>query len=448
MVGHADPIAIGRNGMTHPRHRSRARRWLGAPLALAFAAATVMVPVASVSAAEPTDMVLEWNANAINAIQNANGAATPGLGQVPPLAGLHVAMVQGAIYDAVNAIDGTHEPYLYGGPAPAGASQAAAAATAAHHVLVGLVPTTLPQVTESLNALYAASLARIDGGQAKTDGIAVGAAAAAAMLANRAGDGRTGTRAFTIGTEPGEWRLVPPGNGNSFSWVGEVRPFSLKSPDQLRTEGPPDLGSAQYAAEFNEVKALGAQTGDSRTDAQDALANFIVANPMSFVNRAFRELAVEHGLSTAQQARLFAMTSLSSADAFIACFNNKQFHSFWRPQTAIRLAADDGNPATEADPNWSSLFPTPPYPDSPSGYNCFAAAMMHSGRAFFGTDFVSFELKGPATRSYHRFTDYVRDAIEGRILTGFHFRHADVQGAWIGKKAAQWVAKHEFAPIK
>jgi hypothetical protein len=432
--------------MIQSRPRTKSRRWLRASVALAFAAATVMVPVASVSAADPTDMVLEWNTNAISAIQNANGAATPGLGQVPPLAGLHLAMVHGAIYDAVNAIDGTRQPYLYGGSAPAGASQAAAAATAAHHVLVGIVPTTLPQVTASLDALYAISLGKIDDGQAKTDGIAVGAAAAAAMLANRTGDGRTGTRAFPIGAEPGEWRLVPPGNGNAFSWVGEVRPFSLRSSDQLRTEGPPALDSAQYAAEFNEVKALGAQTGDSRTDAQDALATFIVANPFGFVNRAFRELSVQHGLSTAQQARLFAMTSLSSADAFIACWNNKHFHNFWRPQTAIRLAADDGNPATVADPNWSSLFPTPPYPDSPSGYNCFAAAMMHSGRAFFGTDFVAFELKGPATRSYDRFTDYVRDAIDGRILTGFHFRHADVQGAWIGKKAAQWVAKHEFGP--
>jgi hypothetical protein len=360
-------------------------------------------------------------------------------------------MVHGAIYDAVNAIDRTHQPYLYGTPGPAGASQAAAAATAAHHVLVGLVPVTDPPhpVKVSLDALYAASLGRITDGQAETDGIAVGAAAAAAMLANRAGDGRTGTRTFPIGTEPGEWRLVPPGNGNAFSWVGEVRPFSLNRPDQLRTEGPPDLASAQYAAEYNEVKALGAQTGDTRTDAQDALANFIVVNPFGFVNRAFRELATSHGLSTAQQARLFAMTSLSSADAFIACWNNKHFYNFWRPQTAIRLGADDGNPATVADPSWSSLFATPPYPDSPSGYNCFAAAMMHSGRAFFGTDFVAFDLKGPAaTRSYKRFTAYVRDAIEGRILTGFHFRHADVQGAWIGKKAAQWVAKHEFAPVR
>jgi len=434
--------------MTQSAQPSRVRRWLSAPIVIVVIGATLLIPATSVSAADPTDMVLEWNVNAINAIGNGNAATPPGLAQVPPLAGLHLAMVHGAIYDAVNAIDGTHEPYLDPIHAPPGASEAAAAATAGHHVLVGLVPATLPQVTASLDALYGISLGKIPDGQAKTDGIAVGATAAAAMLANRAGDGRTGTRMFPVGTEAGEWRPVPPLSTNVFSWVGEVRPFSLESSDQLRTEGPPDLASAQYAAEFNEVKALGAQTGDSRTAEQDALANFIVVNPFGFVNRAFRELATSHGLSTAEQARLFAMTSLSSADAFIACWNNKQFHHFWRPQTAIQEAADDGNPATEADANWFSLFPTPGYPDSPSGYNCFAAAMMHSGIAFFGTDKVAFDLKGPTlTRSYTRFTDYVRDAIEGRILTGFHFRHADVQGAWIGKKAAQWVAKHEFRPV-
>ena len=431
--------------LRHTSVRHRPTRLAG-PAGFVLIAASLVLPPAVV-AAEPTDMVLEWNANAVSAILNAPTATTPGLGHAPPLAGVDLAMVHGAVYDAVIAIAGGYEPYLGGINAPAGASQAAAAATAAHHVLVALVPSTPAAVTASLDALYATSLGKIPDGAAKTDGITVGAAAASAMLANRAGDGRGGTRTFVVGTEPGEWRPVPPLNANVFSYVGDIRPFALKRSDQLRVEGPPDLGSADYAAQFNEVKAVGAQTGSTRTDAQNALATFIVANPFPFVNRAFRELAVEHGLSTAQQARLFAMGSISSADAFIACWNNKNWFNFWRPQTAIRLAADDGNPATVADPTWLSLFPTPGYPDMPSGYNCYAAAMMHTGRAFFGTDFVSFDLKGPSTRHYHRFTDYVRDAIEGRILTGFHFRSADVQGAWIGKKAAQWVAKRFFEPL-
>ena len=440
--------------MSPPTSRTRARRWLSTPVAIAVLAGTMtLVPITTVVAAEPTDMVTDWNTNAINAIANApTDPTTPGLGHVPPLAPIELAMVHIAVYDAVNAIDGTHQPYLNGIHAPPTASRAAAVATAAHDVLVGLIPASHPQFTQikaSLDGLLAGSLGEIlPTDQAKADGITVGAAAAAALLANRVGDGRTGTRTFPVGSQPGEWRPVPPMSNNVFSWVGEIRPFSLNSPDQLRTEAPPAITSAQYAREFNEVKALGAQTGDSRTDAQDQLATFVSANPFPFVNRAFRELAASHGLTTSQQARLFAMTSLSSADALIACWNNKHWYHFWRPQTAIRLAADDGNPATEADPSWLSLFPTPGYPDMPSGYNCFAAAMMHSGQAFFGTDRVAFDLHGPVfTRHYERFTDYIRDAIDGRILIGFHFRSADVQGAWVGKKAAQWVQKHELQPL-
>ena len=424
------------------------RRWLAAANVLALVVLLTGVPVSGVAAAEPTDMVIQWNANAVVTIHNAPTATPPGIGHAPPHSVIDLAMVQTAVYDAVNAIDGTHQPYLAGLEAPSTASRAAAAAQAAHDVLVGLTPATLPQVVVSLDAMLAASLLSIPNGTAENDGIEVGAAAAAAMLANRVGDGRTGTRTFPIGTLPGEWRPVPPLSNNVFSYVGDVRPFALKSNSQLRTEGPPALDSAQYAAEFNEVKALGAQVGDSRTDAQDLLANFIVVNPVPIVNRMFRELAAARGLSTSQQARLFAMSSMSGADALIACWNNKNFYHFWRPQTAIQLAADDGNPATEADASWLSLFPTPGYPDSPSGYNCFAAASMHSAIAFFGTDKIAFELKGPVlTRSYSRFTGYIRDAIEGRILTGFHFRTADVDGAWIGKKAAQWLAKHEFGPV-
>jgi hypothetical protein len=436
--------------MVQSTMRSRPRRWMSRGMAGVVVAASMIIPAASASAAEPTDMVLEWNANAVTTILNAPTATPPGLGQAPPATGLQLAIVHLAIYDAVNAIDGGHQPYLAGLNAPASASQAAAVATAAHDALAGLVPSSLPQVTASIDALYATSLGRIDDSQAKTDGISVGAAAASAILANRAGDGRFGSRTFVTGTEPGEWRPVPPLNANVFSWVGDVRPFSLKSTDQLRTEAPPALDSAQYATEFNEVKTLGAQTGSTRSDAQNELANFIVANPVPFVFRMYRELAASRHLTTAQQARLFALGSVSAADAFIACWNNKNHWSSWRPQTAIREAANDGNPATVADPTWSSLFPTPGYPDNPSGYNCFAASMMHAAKGYFGTDFVAFDLTAPnlPTRHYARLTDYVRDAIEGRILTGFHFRHADVNGAWIGKKAAQWVAKHEFAAVR
>jgi hypothetical protein len=428
-----------------PSQRSRARRWLIAPMTVVLIGAALLIPATSVTAAEPANPVLDWNLNAVNAIGNANNANPAGLNQVAPLAAINLAMVHGAIYDAVNAIDGGHRPLLLDARASANASKGAAVATAAHHVLLGLVATPPAAVVTSLDTLYASYLAAIPDGQAKTDGITVGAAAAAVMLADRAGDGRTATTTWPIGTAPGEWRLVPPGNANVFGYIGDVRPFSLHRTDQFRADAPPKLTSKEYAREFNEVKSLGAQTGSSRTADQTALANWIVVNPFGPQNAAFRSIATTNGLSTAEQARLFAMTTVSSADALIDCFNQKGFYHFWRPQTAIQEAANDGNPDTTADPSWLSLFPTPGYPDMPSGYNCYTASQMNAARAFFGTDDMAFSVTNSAgTRSYTQFTGYVHDAIEGRILIGFHFRSADESGAWIGQKVAHWVTTHEF----
>jgi hypothetical protein len=282
------------------------------------------------------------------------------------------------------------------------------------------------------------------------------------MLAARANDGRLDTEPFPTSNDVGEWRLVPPLNANVFGQFATVVPLTMKSPDQFRTEGPIlDLTSSAYAAEFNEVKALGAQTGSTRTPAQTMLAGFVFANPVVYMNKGLRDIATARSLSTSEEANLFVRTSFAAADALIACFNDKAHWLAWRPQTAIREAANDGNPATTADPNWTSLFPTPGYPDHPSGYNCYTQATWYSARLYFGTDKMSFQLTSPgapasptvpipvpgSTRTYTRFSDVARDTIEGRILTGFHFREADVQGAWIGKKVAQWVDKHEFAPV-
>jgi len=432
----------------------RARQWLTGPIASALVAASLMTPAVApvVVAAEPTDMVLEWNANAIAAIGNAPAASPPGLGQPPPLQTIQLAIVQGAIYDAVNSIDGGHEPYLVAIDAAAGASQAAAAATAGHHALAGLVPGNLPQVTTSIDAIYAASLAKVPDGQAKIDGIAVGAKAAAAMLADRANDGRFGTRTFVAGTGPGEWRLVPPLSNNVFAWIADVKPFTLHAPGQFKTAGPYDMASAEYAAEFNEVKAVGGASS-TRTVEQQALATFVSTNPLPLLNRALRDIATERGLSTSEQARLFALTTISAADAHIACWYSKNLHNFWRPQTAIREAGSDGNDATDADPTWSSAISNPGYPDNPSGYNCLAASTMYAARTYFGTNDIAFTLSNPASvpptsRSYTSFTAFVADAIEGRILVGLHFRSADEQAATLGRNVARWVARHSFGPAE
>jgi hypothetical protein len=196
---------------------------------------------------------------------------------------------------------------------------------------------------------------------------------------------------------------------------------------------------------------LGGPTPTSpRTPEQEAVAQFYNVNPMEMFNRLFRAVADDHGLTIAEEARLFAMVNLASADAGINCWDDKAFWRFWRPITAIRLGDDDGNPRTAGDPSWNPLFATPPYPDHSSGYNCITGAMMHAAKAFFGTNRVSFSVVRiapgvpDATRTYERFTDVVLDTIDARVYQGLHFRSADVQGAGIGKNVARWLAENFF----
>lgn len=458
--------------MMQSRQSSRGRRSLAGVLGVVLIAAASMIPLASVAAAEPSDMVLQWNLNAVTALSNAvvpptppgsppppPGSPPPGAGQTPPVASIHLAMVQGAVYDAVNAIDGHHQPYLDSLPsAPASASKAAAAATAAHDVLVEMLPALPTNVITSLNGLYAASLAGITNGQAKTDGIAIGAAAADEMLTERAGDGRYGVYQFTPGANAGEWRVESPTGNDPFAWVSNVRPFTLTRRAQFRTEGPYDLDSRAYAREYNEVKRMGGSeaTGSDRTAAQTLEARFFSANPLPMMNAALRDVAAARGLSNTQAARLFGMSSLSGADALIGCWDDKDYWSFWRPITAIREAANDGNNRTEPytgpnPPGWLPLLTTPPYPDHPSGYNCYSAAMMYSAKRFFGTDHASFQLASSmtgTTRSYNTFTSVLKNTIEARVWLGIHFRNPDVQGAGLGRNVAKWVDDHFFEKVR
>lgn len=456
----------GRNTLLRQRTSRRARR-IGV-LAAAMALIAFVVPASGSGpqpayAAPPDTTVLDWNLNAVNALINAPTAAIPGIGQPPGVSTQHLAMVQGAVYDAVNMIDGGHQPYLAGLPtAPAWASKAAAAATAAHHVLVGVVtvPALPAAIVTRLNDLYAASLASAesaDGPAAVTAGVAAGTAAAEEMLALRANDGRFPAVPFmfTVGTEAGQWRPTS-GVNDPFAWVAKVQPFLLQSADQFRTKGPHALTSGAYAKEYNEVKAWGGNgttTPSLRTTDQTTFALFFSVNPVEMYNRAFRGIAAQQGLGVADQARLFAMLGMGGADALIGCWDDKAFWSFWRPVTAIRLGDTDGNHQTDADPNWTPLLTTPPYPDHPSGYNCFTGATMHTAEAFFGKGKFEFSLTAtvagsPVTRNYERFTDVIDDTINARILLGIHFRAPDAQGAELGEDVAHWLDKNYFQPAK
>ena len=414
--------------------------------------------------AAENDAVRVWNERAIVTLVNGNTAATPGAMFPPPVAFIHLAIVQAAVYDAVNAIKGGHYPYLKGLKAATSASKDAAASTAAHHVLIGLInqaPLTMTLTADvklaikaRLDAEYASSLAEIPAGQAKAKGIEVGAAAAAAMLANRVGDGRFGAPGFSVPAVPGpgEWRPNPVNDPNA--WVRNVRPFTLPHPEYFHTSGPPlPLSGAQYATEFNEVKALGRATGSTRTEAQTSLAYWSAPHPVPMMYAAMRQVAASKGLTISEQARFHAMTSMTGADSLINCWAEKAHWSFWRPTTAIQLADTDGNDATEADDTWTALLAVPPYPDEPSGANCVFSGVMNSAKAFFGSDAAAFSITstGPAgtmglgsTRNYSAFTDVIDDMIEARILGGLHFRTADVNGAELGRRVADFVDKNYF----
>jgi len=404
-----------------------------------------------------------WNRIASTAIM---APAPGGAGQPPHVAVLSLAMVQGAVYDAVNAIDGGFEPYLVAPAAHPSDSKDAAVAAAAFHVLVGLFPAQ----QGALVTQYEASLAALSDGAAKAGGIVVGQAAAAAMLAARANDGRFGPFTVVEGSDPGEWRLAPPQGPagtvgrDPAAWVGNVRPFVVPDIERLRTDGPNAVMTAAYAEDFNEVKELGSLTSTRRTADQTAAAIFWQDNGGAIWNRIFRDLAASEGLDVVESARLYAIVNLAAADGSIGCWNDKYYWSFWRPITAIREAADDGNPATEPDPAWIPLFDpavavsgaalvTPGFPDHPSGHTCISGAIVHALKAFFGTDKVAFTATSnkcaPApcpARSFDRLSHALKEIIDARVWSGIHFRTADVQGAVLGKKVALHLEKHYFRP--
>jgi hypothetical protein len=398
--------------------------------------------------------VTEWNRHANNAIYNGLAAAIPGAANPAYLGAIHMAMVQGAVYDAVNDIVGGYQPYRDpAGTPPADASQDAATVTAAYDVLIA--PTLrLPDATKAwLLTEHTASMGEIAAATtaARFDaGVAVGHAAASAMLGARIDDGRFPTTPFfhPEGLGAGQWRPVS-GLPDQFAWVGNVTPFTFDDPAQFRTEGPQALASDEYLAEYNEVKSLGSSSA-VRTPAQQAIADFFQPNPIEMFNRNFRDLAELHNLSVAAEARFLAVVNLAAADALISCWNDKSFHHFWRPITAIRNGEDDTNLDTVGDPFWTPFIGTPPYPDHASGYNCASGAMMNTAADFFGTNKFDFSIArsvGGTVRNYTRFTDVVKDTIDARVLQGIHFRSADVQGANIGKHVAHWLDKHVLQPV-
>ena len=409
--------------------------------------------------------VTAWNQIAVDTLAGLPGPA----GGAPSAAPVHVAMVQGAVYDAVNAIGPKrYQPYLLNRRFPAHASKDAAIATAAHgmlHYIVSTVP-NLPAETratlqDSLAAQYADSLAAIRNGWTKWKGIAAGRAAVRAMIAARHDDGRFGPSQWVPNDAPGHWSpLVDPTTGlpilDPTPWVGGVEPFVLRTSSQFRTRGPNSLSSNVWAREFNEVKDLGAANSTTRTTEQTCIARWWQSQPMVSWNEVARALIVHEGLGRTDSARVLAMQNLSAADASINCWNDKYHWDFWRPWNAIRRAAEDGNPATAPDPGWTALI-TAPYPEHPSGHLCLDGANTRILKKFFGNVIDGgYQITSrstflgptdPKIRSFGSFSQAIDEIVEARIWAGLHYRTADLQGLGLGLKVARYTASNALQPV-
>jgi hypothetical protein len=400
--------------------------------------------------AAPDVTIKSYGPNAVSVWNEIAFATT----QVPPspagatpserVAGPDVATVQLAVYDAVIAIAGTHQPYAIKPSTPtAGASMDAAAIEAAYRVLKGLFPSR----GDKYEAAYASGIGALPDGDAKVRGMAIGAEVAAGMLALRADDGReTLLPAYVPGTLPGQFRPAGPqlvGRLNPY-----IRPFATHHHAQFRPGPPPALDSASYAADLNEVKSIAGTPGTQRTAEQDEVARFYTEPPPSW-NWRNRARFATASPSLVDNARLTAMLEVTIVDAIAACFDAKYAYNFWRPMSAIRLANTDSNPATEADPRWTPFVSTPNHPEYPAAHSCNDGAIAELVRGFYGTQRVNFGFDSTVTgttRQYQGTDDLVHDVSNGRVWGGMHFRNSTRVGAELGKEIARWVAKRHFQP--
>jgi hypothetical protein len=452
---------------------ARRVRLLARTLLVVCTAATVLILLGGSANAQPTarsDAVSAWNANAGEAAR----AACISPIDNPLHESRMYAMTHVAIHDALNAIDRRASSYALDMRAPRGASPDAAVATAARDVLVPLlnqIPAPFPPAcgaagAASIEADYAAALADIPNGRAKTRGVKVGQAAAAAILAVRAADGSDTLLVdpdHPQGTDPGEYRFTP---DRPFAFAprwGDVTPFVLRDGSQFRP-GPPDgVTSKRYTADFEEVKRLGGDgdtTPSARSAEQTEIARFWVESSPLQWNRIARSVATGSGIDPWQQARLFALLNMALADGYVGSFETKYHYSYWRPVTAIQTADSDGNPKTTADPTWTPLVTTPPIPDYDSAHAVQGGAASRVLQRFFRTDHVRFATcsltlppgstcddKWPVVRSYGGFSQAAEENGLSRILVGFHFRNAVDKGIEHGRKIANHAVKNFLRPV-
>jgi type II secretion system protein G len=399
----------------------------------ALALATVcLLPIAPVRA----DVVTDWNVIALNATA------------VPPnsiLQSRALAIVHGAIYDAVRAVDRKGGAYAIDVEAPAGTSVDAAVVSAAHGSLVRLAPAERQMLDAALNV----SLSKIADGQGKTEGTALGQQIAEKLVALRSTDGAAVKVVFTAKPGVGLYQFTLPHSLPAIlaQW-GSVTPFVLRSSAGLDLKGAPALTAAQFARDFEEVRSVGARNSTTRTADQTAAAIFWTVQTAVPWHAAARAASAAKGLSLSENARLFALLSMASADSQIIAFAEKYNRPHWRPITAIRAATDLNIAALKGDIGWEPLLVTPPHPEYPSAHAMFSGAAEAVLRGFFGDDQVDVSVTAPGpfgvTRTYHKFSELTEEVDNARVWGGIHFRSADVDGSEIGRKIGEIILR-EFA---
>ncbi len=390
------------------------------------------------------DVITDWNTAALQAIRAGRTS--------PPQAARALAILHLAMFDAVNGIERTHAPYLVASGVPASASTEAAASAAAHRVLVALFEGS----AGSFDDLHARVLGTLPATPQRAQGAAWGQYVAEQVLTARLNDNSDVVVAPPSGSGPGVWVPTPPPLAPYLlpQW-GTVAPFAMPASAHFRPLGPPALESARYADNYNEVKAYGSVTSAVRSPDQTQIALFWAdgagtETPPGHWNSIAQDVAAERGNTMAQNARLFALLNAAMADAAVCAWDAKYQFNNWRPVTAVRNGADDGNAATVADPLWTPLLVTPPFPDYVSGHSTFSAAAARVLALFYGTDQVAFTtgsnfLPG-VTRSFASFSDAASEAATSRVYGGIHFRFASEDGMAAGEEIGEWAFTHILQP--
>ena len=397
--------------------------------------------LASVSAMAITSdaIVLEWNEIAVATI-----------GAQPPFpAARSMATVQLAVFEAVNAITGEYEPYLGTISAPSGASAEAAAVAAAHGVLKAFFPAQ----GATLDQQRTNSLATIPDGQAENDGIAVGEAAAVAMVANRTNDGSAPPQFHAPpSSDPYEWQTTAgcPAGGGAFKHWPNVKPFGIESSSQFRTNPPPKLTSGEYARDYNEVQAVGEINSALRPQDRTDVAVLYNAQFVHFGwNSVLRQIASTRNDDITRTARTAAVMNMSLSDAFVTVFETKYFYRTWRPVTAIPRADEDGNLLTDPS-SFTPLILTPCFPGYPSAHGAGTGSALEVLERAYGRH-NSVTMSHPnapgIVLQYSDLRDIIDDVADARVFGGIHFRYDQDAGERQGRDVGRYNNHNRLRPV-